>query len=245
MDTNFLKQYLEKVIIRIDFLTSADFVGEEISTQLNSVIMTTFPILEPKETLKQEFQISSSLEQQKIEQKNLRLKEWHYYDRYREKQLSITKDYFLIIYKKYESFQILKEHFDKILNVLFSLNPSIQFKRLGLRYINTLQGNKDKDIFNFKSLKLNKDLLSMFNIPKEDDKPKISRGFQVLEFNYSNFNLRFQYGMYNPDFPAPIRQKLFTLDFDAYYEGLLSKDSNLIDTITSFHNAIKDLINRC
>ncbi len=245
METDFLKQYLDQVIIRMDFLQPEDFVSDNIPPDLHSTIMKSFPIAEPREFLAQELQISGNQEQQKFEQKSLKIKEWNYYGREREKQFSITKECFFISYKKYESFNMLKEDFSKISKILFSLNPDIQFKRIGLRYVNTLKDGKKGDVFNWKKFKLNKNLLSIFNITSKEDKQKISRAFQVLEINYDEFNLRFQYGMHNPDYPAAIRQKLFTLDFDASYQGLLSKESDLDTKITKFHDAIKNLIGNC
>ena len=44
--------------------------------------------------------------------------------------------------------------------------------------------------------------------------------------------------MPNPDYPAPIKQKLFVLDYDAYCNLLLSY-SDIEQYITQFHDKIK------
>jgi uncharacterized protein (TIGR04255 family) len=46
----------------------------------------------------------------------------------------------------------------------------------------------------------------------------------VVEMRLDRIGLRFQFGMPNPDFPAPIRQPLFVLDLDAYANGLEAAD---------------------
>ncbi len=61
---------------------------------------------------------------------------------------------------------------------------------------------------------LNPNLISMFSMV--DDKTAIARAFNNLEMNYGDLKLTFLYGMYNFDYPEPIRQKSFTLDFDGY-----------------------------
>jgi uncharacterized protein (TIGR04255 family) len=52
--------------------------------------------------------------------------------------------------------------------------------------------------------------------------------------------LNFQYGMHNPDFPSRIRRKLFILDLDASYQGLLSRD-DIKSNIDTAHNRIEEL----
>ena len=46
--------------------------------------------------------------------------------------------------------------------------------------------------------------------------------------------------MLNPDFPAPMSQKLFVLDFDAYYHGPQDYD-DLVKNIDIFHERIQEL----
>src|SRR6185312_2426222 len=109
MDAEILKQHLDQVIIRIDFLAPADFISDSIPANLNAAVMESFPIAEPRELLSQELQFTSAPGQQKIEQKNQKITEWNYYGRDREKQFSITKDHFFIVYKKYDSFLALQK----------------------------------------------------------------------------------------------------------------------------------------
>ncbi len=85
---------------------------------------------------------------------------------------------------------------------------------------------------------MNNKLLSIFNVA--DDKTKIARAFNNLTLNYDNFKLRFQYGMWNSDFPATIRKKVFILDYDAYDESLWSKDE-IIKFLPIFHDKIEQL----
>ena len=59
-----------------------------------------------------------------------------------------------------------------------------------------------------------------------------------MDFSYDDEQrMRFQYGMPNPDYPAPIKKKHFILDFDAYAEMLIDI-SELGDTLDTFHDRI-------
>ena len=73
---------------------------------------------------------------------------------------------------------------------------------------------------------------------------KISRVFQVLDLNYGDMNLHFQYGMINPDFPAVIRKKVFILDYDAFCSGLKT-ESEIRENIYRFNIEIGNLFERC
>lgn len=239
MDIAILKKHLDEVIIRVDFLKPVDALIESMPAELNSAIMASFPIAESKDLIAEELQIKK----EGIDRKRTALKEFDFYGREREKRFCITRDYFFIVYSKYESFDVLKSEFIKATDILFKISPDLQGKRIGLRYINKIKSD-ERDIFSWNSL-LNAHLLSIFDVPLDEDKGKIARAFHNLELNYSDFNLRFQYGMHNPDFPAPIRQKMFILDFDAYYQGLISRDDDIGSRISAFHDAIKKLIDRC
>ena len=46
--------------------------------------------------------------------------------------------------------------------------------------------------------------------------------------------------MHNPDFPAPIKKKIFILDYDAYCSGILTKDE-IFKNLPIFHAEIQRL----
>jgi uncharacterized protein (TIGR04255 family) len=52
--------------------------------------------------------------------------------------------------------------------------------------------------------------------------------------------MRFQYGMHNPDYPAPIKKKIFILDYDAYCNGILTKN-DIFKYLPIFHEEVQKL----
>jgi len=239
MKESFIKDYLDQAIIRIDFLTPNLIPSDSLSTELIQEIMKLFPIAEPREAIAEEFQIKGG---QPIETKIEKMIEWNFYGKDKEKRLCLSKQSFFIAFKKYDSFKNLKLTFIPIAEKLFKNYTGLQGKRLGLRYINKIKLN-DNNYFEWEEY-LNKNLLAIFNIPDSGEKKNISRAFHNLIINYDSFNLRFQYGMYNPDFPASIKQKLFILDFDAACSELILIE-NLEQKLTIFHDKIKELLDRC
>ena len=82
---------------------------------------------------------------------------------------------------------------------------------------------------------LKPELNSIFAIA--DKREAISRAFHVLEFNYGDDLLRFQFGMFNPDYPSPIKRKIYTLDYDMYVTKLLDK-AEIEQTLDRFHEKV-------
>lgn len=52
----------------------------------------------------------------------------------------------------------------------------------------------------------------------------------VIELNRENHKVLFQFGMYNPDYPNLIAQRVFVLDFDCYTTEEL-KASDIMKTV--------------
>lgn len=76
-----------------------------------------------------------------------------------------------------------------------------------------------------------------------EDKNLLTRSINVSELKYEDSSLKFQYGLFNPDYPANISKRTFLLDFDAYSNWILSKDE-IINSLPVFHNRIQELFER-
>jgi uncharacterized protein (TIGR04255 family) len=234
-----IKQYLEQVIARVDFINPSPLPLDSLPTELTSEIMKSFPIAEPREIIAEEFQIKGA---QEIETTRSKMTEWNFYGKNRERRLCISKEFILVVFKQYTSFKELQDIFIPIVKTLFAKYNGTQGRRLGLRYINKIKKG-DQNYFEWEG-ELNKNLLAIFEVPKAEEKNNISRAFHNLILHYDDFDLRFQYGMHNPDFPAPIRQKLFILDFDAYSNSLIQGE-NIETKLDTLHEKIKDFLSKC
>ena len=225
------KDFLKQVIVRIDFDTQLPIAANGPEKGIYATVKKRFPITEEKKFIGKELLIGPG----DTKERSFEKKEWHYYGKNREKHLTITPDIMFIEYNKYEYYEMLRDDFLSVSNALFDAYPKLQVKRLGLRYIDNIDINEGNPMEWEKYLK--PELNSTFAIAV--NKEKISRAFHVLEFNYGEDLLRFQFGMFNPDYPATIKKKIYTLDFDMYVTKLLDK-ADIEQTLDRFHEKVNN-----
>lgn len=223
--------YLKQVIVRIDFDFDLPFSQNSPDERIYECVKKRFPMKEANELVGKELMISPEA----TTTQEFKIKEWHYLDVKNTKRLILTSKYLSIVYSKYEKYEALRDDFLSVLNALYTSYPKLQVNRLGLRYIDVID-------LPMKSLNdLNKyfipTLCSIFTIA--DDEKTIARAFHVLEFNYGEDFLRFQFGVLNPDFPATIKNREYTLDFDIYTSRLLDK-ADIETSLDNFHNKINE-----
>lgn len=229
--------FLIEVIVRIDFLNDFPDIDKRLPTNISNAIAKWFPIPEPRKAISKQINLTGAVEQKVPLTKTIEFTEWHFHSKDRLKELVILPNSAFIKYLEYKYFKELKDDFESIMNVLFEAYTDSQGKRLGLRYINEIKLLEENPFM--WSDYLNKDLLGVFNLDSENLK-MASRIFHNLEYNFDDFNLRYQFGMHNPDYPASIKKKAFILDYDAYFQGVLD-EKKIKSNIDGFHSKIQDL----
>lgn len=226
------KNFLTDVVARIDLVSPVKDVSEELPKDISMKILKYFPIDEPKEAIRQ----SILVDQKGIQSTQEKFKEWNFYGRDREKIFKLTKDFFFISYSKYETFEGLRNEFVDIANEFFKKFEEAQPSRIGLRYINEINLAEANPLA--WSDYIDSSLLGLFSYQIEGAKP--ARIFHNFELIFDDFNLRFQFGIHNPDYPAPIRTKIFILDYDAYFKGLIEA-SKIELCIDRYHETIQKM----
>ena len=102
------RNFLNKVIVRIDFLNKISLLNKQIPKNISNVIQSHFPIAEPRESILSELQIKApnirELEPKKI-------LDWNFYGKNRKKHLHINWENMFIVFFEYNSFSELKNHF--------------------------------------------------------------------------------------------------------------------------------------
>lgn len=209
------KDFVKKVICRIDFDTPLGIIKSGPPPEIYELVKSRFPIVETKNLIGKELFVGPG----PIREKQTHSKEWFYFGKEREKLLKIAPEYIVIEYTKYEYFEKLKEDFLSVIDALFKAFPKTRIKRMGLRYIDSIElpGNPF-EWNNYFSNKL------ICNIDIASDKSTLSRVFNIVEFNYGDAFLKFQYGLYNNDYPAQIKKKEFILDYDMFTSEIIEKD---------------------
>ena len=224
--------FLKEVIVRLDYSHPLIKLSKALPQNIRDNVSKSFPISEPREFFSRELEITKDATKDKFVQGT----DWVFHSIDRQKTLIIARGNVNISYKQYDSFDVLKKDFLPVVTELFSVYEDFQGKRLGLRYINeiTLPENNVFDWTNY----LNESLLNNLSFP--EDATKICRVFTTLELNEGDVIIRFQYGMFNPDYPAPIRKKSFVLDYDAYHQGALNLE-DIIPKLDKFNATVKTI----
>lgn len=230
MTKKYKNHFLDQVIIRMDFPAPLNRLTKALPQNIKMASISSFPIPEPRKFIAKELQVSKQATKEKVTEGT----EWIFHSRDKERTLTIRHDNVNISYKKYESFEVLKNDFISISEAMFKEYQELQSSRLGLRYINEIKlpENNILDWYDY----LDENLLTMLKVPKETN--NIARAFNNLILNYEGIIIKFQYGMFNPDFPAPIRKKIFILDYDAYYHGPQNFEE-IKQSIDIFHEKIE------
>jgi uncharacterized protein (TIGR04255 family) len=126
-----------------------------------------------------------------------------------------------------------------VIDAISKIYGEIEIKRTGLRYINDIvlpEGNT----FDWTAF-INRSLISCLDFVPE--KENLSRAMGIIELNRENHKVLFQFGMYNPDYPNSIAQKVFVLDYDCYTTEEL-KTSDIIGMVDTLQKDEEELFER-
>ena len=235
MDIHYESNFLTNVIVRADFVKPLEI--EEVEPDLNKIILKNFPRLEPRKLLRIRSELKVEPESKYQVEAGKESTEWNYFGKNRDKKVTIGPTFFSLHYiQSYSSFHNLCDEFFELMEAFLKTYSDVQVNRLGLRYINeiNLPGPEPLKWDGY----LNEKLLSALSIV--EDEGIVARGFSELILNKGDMMLNFKYGMHNPDLPAPIKKKIFVLDYDAYFTSL-QEIGDIKSNLEAAHDEIQKL----
>lgn len=214
------KNFITNVIFRIDFPKILNLSEQKSPSELQKIINEKFPKLEEIKGSQIETKI---MKNSTFDIKGITKISWNFSNREETKKVSIDPEFLTIEYLKYENFteffKTIKFIFDNFIN-LYNIKL---INRLGLRYINQIKLELGNPL-DWNNL-IDASLFSVSeNFVKTNYRNNISRSMHFLGINEEEYNLIFQFGMHNSEYPSPINRKEFILDYDC-----MSKEE--IDTI--------------
>jgi uncharacterized protein (TIGR04255 family) len=205
-------------------------LSKNLPQKIASAALKRFPISEPQKGHLQSITFSPTT----VETSTQETAEWIYHGRDRKKTLILTPESLSITNTQYESFESLCDDYRLVLKQLFDSIPDLSISRVGLRYINILEiGDENPLVWREY---VNESMLGIIDM--QCNSHSLARVFHIVEFNDNGQQLRFQFGIANPDFPSPICRRQFVLDLDAYFSGDLERDE-LDILIDRSHNEIQ------
>jgi uncharacterized protein (TIGR04255 family) len=226
------RNFLNEVIARVDFVSPLSKLAHELPQPISKLALREFPIFEPRELRAD----TVLLKGKDVSRKTDRFQEWRFHGKEREKTFVIGPEATFVTYKRYSTFEVLQREFLGLLAQVFEQVPDAQPSRLGLRYINAIElgGANPLDW----SGVIEEPLLGLFSFFPER-KNALSRVFHILDYAFDECHLQYQFGIHNPDHPARIRQKVFVLDFDAFQQGVIERES-IPTMLNQFHAHIQE-----
>jgi len=232
---NYKRNFIKRVIFRVDFEKEFDKFKDDIPDELKSQLSNEL-INKEIRIIKEERIIESS--PRSISSITVENKEINFISEDKSKRIAMSKTFFYSEFTKYSSFKNFFLVVSPIISYLKDQQRDFPVKRIGLRFTDDIN-LKEKNIFNWDKY-LNKKLVS--NLNWFNNKIQYMRTLNILEFIYKGSNVVFQYGMINPDYPSPIKKKIFLLDIDTVRKGQLKID-DIDDIAKELHKIQIQLFN--
>lgn len=225
------KTFLKEVILRIDFPAPIHSLSKALPSKLSKAALSRFPIPDSQKVQAQELQFSAT----GVSANSREETQWIFYGKDREKSFVIAPQHLVLSTRSYNTYEELVEDFFCVVDVLKTIEPDLVINRMGLRYVNIIDladGNPlDWDGY------IDKSLLGIVGL--NGKQANLSRAFHVLEYNFNETNLKCQFGIANPDYPAVIKRRQFVLDLDAYSMSAYDFD-DLPKAVSTAHELVQD-----
>lgn len=227
---NYQKNFVTNVIFRIDFpeiLENQDQFPSEIIEKIKE----KFPIC--NQLIGQSFEIETKTNTKTI--KHEEKKSWRLANSDNTKIVVIDPKFLTFESLKYTDFQDFIDDVKFIFKHFVLLYSVAHVNRIGLRYINQIKWGIKEDPLDWENL-LDPNL---YMVPKNfvDESDSILRAMNVLEIEENEYYLRFQFGLFNSEFPSTIAQKEFVLDYDCYTDNQVDS-SEIYDKGEEFNKII-------
>ena len=231
------KSFLHQVIIRVDFL---EFIPSELlfSDGVVKSIKKYFTIVGMRQIMR--YNDVNVVLNDKDAQTLSRTQEGFQqeFSNTDRNKLILSNKFVVIEINSYSSYEDMINKFYPIMKAIFASFP-INSLRTGIRYINIIDNNVirlTKSLFNSSVSPLVNTELS-----KVVDGLSCIRSMCMNEYQVKDMRLNFRYGMFNPEYPSPMRSAKFVLDFDCYCDSLLSGCDAIMAHIDDGHDSIQYL----
>jgi uncharacterized protein (TIGR04255 family) len=209
---------LRQVICRMDFPALLGFT-DSLPSGLKSTLRSVLPVAEMKPVRFGNLAVTVGIQTQ-VESDMQEGVQWTFHSSDRTRRLTIGPTFMTLEFDEYLDFPDFQNVLVQAIKALSGSVPAIEANRLGLRFINEIELPNGNPL-NWSGY-INARLVKLQSaIPAS---ASARRTLGLVEFANDDIRFRFQFGMPNPDYPAPIRRRLFVLDYDAYVESGVAFD---------------------
>lgn len=233
MEPRYSKPFIKEAIVRVDFSPENSVTDSFVEGDFAAANRERYPNVEPRVQVGQEFLFGPD----GMSQKKVETREWQLFGPERDRRVLLGSAALVVSFTAYTRWPDLKSDFIRALDVLAAQYPAAQVTRLGVRYINFVS-IKEPNPFDWDGW-IDSRLTSSLTFP--NDPKRITRSMHVLELEYpDDVRLKYQFGVPNPDYPAPVKQKHFVMDLDASASRILDT-GEVKRLLEPMHDSIKSL----
>lgn len=201
--------YITNVIFRVDFPKIIELDIREPTAEFQKKIVEKFPRVKPLKRGRVNFKIQSDEVKTGTEEEDA----WEFYNKENNKKVFLDSNHVSIEYfNHYTRFKEFLDDIKLVLKAIIDLYPVKIAERIGLRYINQIE-MEGVDVYDWENL-INKHLYSLTDEFTSSEEDKVQRSMHLLEVNEDGNSFKFQFGLFNSDYPNTISRKEFVLDYD-------------------------------
>ena len=152
-------------------------------------------------------------------------------------KIILSNQFIVLELNEYTKYEDELEKFIPVLRTIMS-ETQLTAMRTGIRYINEFGKNGIKPQKSYFTTPA-----SAFVDARVTNGQKTipRRAMALSEFIVDDMHLNFRYGQYNPQYPQPIKQVSFVLDYDCFCEEPLKGLEAMLQHINKGHDAIQEL----
>ena len=241
------KNYLSEVIAKVDFATPlSQLQGSALPKEVADVIQKRYPIFEPQKEIRNEIVLKiGKVEEDEadvggVSTNSVEFNKLVFFGENREKTITITPESIYVNLKNYKDYNDFKLDIIEPIEKIISVGNNGQIARTGLRFVNIFRGliTEYEDIAKY--------FAPMISSPSSAliDNQNCSRSILITEYLIDEIKVRMQTGIFNPDYPAKIKNKEFVLDLDAYID-IPHVVTDAKDFFDRLHTAIQEKFESC
>lgn len=235
-DIRYEKHFLKEVIMRIDFVAPLDELTKSLPQKVVKVASQQFPIAEPTEGFTEQLELRAG---ELHHQRKMHFKQWNFFGKEREKHLVLAAPFMFIAFARYTKYEALRDTLTAIVDAVAKRFPDARAGRFGLRYINNIEieGLAPAAWGEY----IAPDLVGARRFLNQPE--HLTWLFHSAELKYADLDVRFQFGLPNPDYPAVMKRPLFVLDYDGYVRTAHDLGESL-QNMEKAHERIKELFEK-
>lgn len=235
IENQYENNYLFEVLFRMDFMPLLKISAGE-PAEFQEYIRKLFPEFKKNNLIDI---ITKITKDKKIVEQSI-IPEWFFSSTSEKKIVKLNQEYLILVFTEYTNFEDYFETLKVVYDSFQKQYSDVNIKRIGLRYRNKIkldEGNPlkwDGFINPFLTSIIESDFIN---------KNEISKSLGQLCLNKDDYNIIFNYGIPNGEYPATISRKEFILDYDCSTKNCENID--IIEYLNLFNIEITKLFERC